>query len=50
MKDCWTKQRKQWINSVSPFHQHETQIHYLMWWVAALIFGVKMPHQRRGVA
>jgi hypothetical protein len=46
MKDMYTKQRKQWIESVSPFHLHESRVPYMMAWTLGLIFGTKMPHER----
>lgn len=45
MSDHWTKNRKLWIKSVSPFHEFESQVPYMMYWVASLIFGTKMPHE-----
>lgn len=47
MTDHYTKQRIRWINSVSPFHKHETRLPYMMWWVLGLICGARMPHEVR---
>lgn len=46
MKDMYTKQRKEWLDSVSPFHLHESRAPYMIAWVISLIFGALMPHER----
>ena len=47
MTDHYTKQRKLWIESVSPFHIHESTTRYQFAWLLSLIFGTKMPHELR---
>jgi len=47
MTDHYTKQRKQWLESVSPFHRDEGKARYMLAWFFALIFGSKMPHEKR---
>lgn len=47
MNDLWTKQRKKWIESVSPFHIHESTARYQLAWILSLIFGTRMPHEKR---
>jgi len=46
MNDHWTKQRKIWIEGVSPFHKQELRIKYQFAWILALVFGSKMPHEK----
>lgn len=47
MKDMHTKTRRQWVNSVSPFHIDESRARYMLAWFFSLIFGTKMPHEKR---
>lgn len=47
MTDHYTKQRKMWIESVSPFHAHESKAPYHLAWLLSLIFGTRMPHELR---
>lgn len=47
MRDHWTKQRKNWINNVSPFHIDESKARYVLAWFFSLIFNTKMPHEKR---
>lgn len=47
MKDMHTKARRQWVKSVSPFHIDESRASYMLAWMLALVFGAKMPHEKR---
>lgn len=47
MTDHWTKRRKLWIQSVSPFHIHESTARYQLAWLLDLIFNIGMPHEKR---
>ena len=44
-RDHYTRERKKFIEAVSPFHLHESRLHYMMAWVMALVFGTRMPHE-----
>lgn len=46
MTDHYTTQRKRWIESVSPFHIHESRTRYHLAWLLNLIFGMPMPHEK----
>ena len=50
MTDHYTTQRKQWIESVSPFNPDESKSMYHLAWLLSLIFGTRMPHERRKLA
>jgi len=47
MMDFGTKERKQFIDNISPFHRDESFAPYLFAWIGALCFGAPMPHERR---
>lgn len=46
MHDFANKERKAFIDSISPLRKAE-QTKYIVYWLAALVFGSKMPHEGR---
>lgn len=48
MRDFATKERRAFIERVSPFHPDDPFLPYAFAWIAALFFGTPMPHERRG--
>ncbi len=47
MKDYGIPIRQQFINNVSPFYPGENKFWYYKAWLLSLIFGIKMPHEKR---
>lgn len=46
MMDFGTRERKQFIERVSPFHRDESYLMYAVAWLVALVFGTGMPHEK----
>lgn len=44
MYDAAEKERKSFINSISPLRKDE-RMEYAFYWIIDLIFGIGMPHQ-----
>lgn len=44
--DVATKERKAFINSISPLRKGE-RLEYAVYWILALVFGTQMPHEWR---
>jgi hypothetical protein len=45
--DFATKERQLFVQSISPLRQEE-KLEYAFWWVLYLVFGMPMPHERKG--
>lgn len=44
--DLFTRERRIWLDSISGLRKNEKP-KYAIYWMLALIFGVRMPHERR---